>query len=165
MNKISERDTVWDQSDIVIVRAFRCEIHHRCRPIGQPENLKEYLDTPTNQMVPAVVQREVQDVLAVVQRKVGLIDQDISQSQDLCDLRPRPGRREQYVALIDRLKTIIAPHKILQAELLADIFHLTLPERFQVHVPGGLFYPDSNRICLAVIIRPYMLIVAPSSSD
>ena len=69
-----------------------------------------------------------------MQQKVDLLDQDVSQSHDPSDHRTRLKHREQYTALIDRLKTIIAPHKHIPAELLTEIFHLTLPHGFRVYV-------------------------------
>jgi len=66
--------------------------------------------------------------------KVDILDQGIPQSHDLSDHQTQLKHREQYAALTDRLKTIIAPHMHLPAEILADIFYLALPEGFQVIV-------------------------------
>ena len=80
-----------------------------------------------------------------MQEKADLLDQDISRSHDLYDPHTRLKHREQYVTLIDRLKTIIAPHKRLPHELLADIFHLALPDDFRVRVPCRFFSPAHKR--------------------
>ena len=97
--------------------------------------MTKYVDTPTNEIVPDVVRKDVRVLLAVVQQKVDLLDQGISQSQHLPDRRLRAKHRQAYTALIGRLKTIIAPHKRLPSELFAYIFYLTLPYNFQISVP------------------------------
>ena len=124
--------------------SFDAKLTNDSSQIGQPDNLKGYVDTPTNQPVSAVFRSAVQDVLAVVQEKVGLLDRAISQSHDPSDSQIRLEHRDQCAALIDRLKIIIAPHKRLPAELLAHIFYSTLPDDFRVHVPGRLFKLDTG---------------------
>ena len=75
-----------------------------------------------------------------------LLDQDISLSLDLADRQLQVGHRQGYTALIDRLNTIIAPHKCLPAELLADIFYLTLPYNFQIGIPYRRFNYGTEQV-------------------
>jgi hypothetical protein len=75
---------------------------------------------------------------------VDLPNQVISQFQGSRDGQRRLKHREQYAALIDRLKTIIAPHKRLPEELLAYIFYLALPPGFRIHFPSRICYPGDR---------------------
>ena len=75
-----------------------------------------------------------------------LLDQDISLSLDLADRQLQVGHRQGYTALIDRLNIIIAPHKRLPAELLADIFYLTLPYNFQIGIPYRRFNYGTEQV-------------------
>lgn len=88
--------------EFAIVPVYRCKIRKSITDLTA--RLSEGLRRRTNE--PNVVdriQRHVRNVLATVRQK--LADQDISQSHDRSGQKKR---REEYVAVIDRLKTIIA---------------------------------------------------------
>ena len=76
MNKISERGAlrVWDQSEVIIVCVDQCTI---CKNYNKLYSLT-YIGALTNKIVSAMVQKDIQEVLAIMQQKVDLV-QDTSQ--------------------------------------------------------------------------------------